>query len=314
MAPPGTLRTRPAAPQLTPSPWRRLQRIATTMWLSPRAIWAGWGLTRLVLFLGVVLGHAYCDPQFYNYAGKLAAGQLPFRDYPVEYPPLALVLILLPALPLLPFGQIAPRPDPAFEHVTHLPQPDPLRYGAYATSFAVEMLLVDALTLWLVLWLAPRFLPRGARATSAAWVYLLATYACGALLQKFDLAAGACVLLALGLLVAGSPRGAWAALAVATLIKGYPALLAPLFVAYALCSVPTLAAHASSPLTQSPEPHWSRLPLLVDLRAALTRTERSLVACAAATPCGIGCLRAGQSWQGSCQRSRWADRKGCCMR
>src|SRR5581483_214002 len=90
---------------------------------------------------------------------------------------------------------------------------------------------------FMVLRMAPRLLPRGASRTGAGWVYLLATFACGALLQKFDLAAGACVLLAIGLLVAGSPRSGWAALAVASLIKGYPGLLVPLFAAYAICSV-----------------------------------------------------------------------------
>ncbi|HEX6820133.1 MAG TPA: glycosyltransferase family 39 protein [Ktedonobacterales bacterium] len=192
--------------------------------------------------LGVVLGHAYCDPQFYNYAGQLAAGHLPYRDYLVEYPPLALVLILLPALALLPFPRIAPRPDTAFgsptHPLTHMPQPDPLRYGAYATSFAIELLLIDALTLLLVLRVARWFVPGNERRSgaSAGWIYLLATLACGALLQKFDLAAGLFVLLAVALLVARSPRLAWAALAAATLIKGYPALLAPLFITYTLAS------------------------------------------------------------------------------
>ena len=109
-----------------------------------------WTATRLALLVGVIFGAHYADPQFYDYAGKLAAGLWPYRDVPVEYPPVAIALLLLPALPLLLFPGIAPRPDTAFLHVTHLPAPDPTRYGAYGVSFAVQMLLIDALTLWLV--------------------------------------------------------------------------------------------------------------------------------------------------------------------
>ena len=108
-----------------------------------------WALTRLILLLGMIIGAHYGDPQFYKYAGEFAAGKLPYRDFTVEYPPVAVVLLLLPALPLLPFTAIAPRPDAAFVALpTQLPMPDPLRYGVYGLSFAIEMLLrgVAALT------------------------------------------------------------------------------------------------------------------------------------------------------------------------
>src|SRR5215469_10062265 len=120
--------------------------------LASRVLIAAWFLTRGLLFIGLLISHSYCDPQFYNYAGKLASGQWPYTSaVPVEYPPLAMVLILLPAIPLLPFAAVAPRLDPAFSGITtHLPVPNPVRYGAYGISFAVEMLLIDAATLWLV--------------------------------------------------------------------------------------------------------------------------------------------------------------------
>ena len=124
------------------------RRLPVTRW----QVWLVWGVTRIILLAAAIIGQRYCDPQFYHFAGQLAAGQFPYHDYRVEYPPLAVLLTLLPALPLLPFAGIAPRPDPAFHAgVTSLPAPDPLRYGAYGVSFAVMMLLVDALTLWLVM-------------------------------------------------------------------------------------------------------------------------------------------------------------------
>ncbi len=203
--------------------------------LANRTVVMTWGATRLLLLLGVLLGHRYCDPEFYQYAGKLAAGLWPYRDVHVEYPPVAMVLLLLPALPLLPFSGIAPRPDPAFTGaMTHLPNPDPVRYGAYGVSFAVEMLLIDVATLWLVRRMAARMLPHDRYGLRSGLLYIGLVFASGALLQKFDLVPGALCLLAVGALAENRPRLAWAALALATLIKGFPLLVAPVFAGYQL--------------------------------------------------------------------------------
>jgi len=227
--------------------WDRLMDLTQQPQRATRLLWGCWAVSRVALLLMVIVGHAYCDTQFYHYAGELASGRWPYRDISVEYPPLALVLILLPALPLLAFPAIAPRHDLAFTRpLTHLPQPDLARYGPYAISFAVEMLLLDALTLLLVTWAARRLVKGDRMGVRSGLLYTVATLACGALLQKFDLAAGACMLLAVALLVAGRPRLAWAALAVATLIKGFPLLAAPLFVAYALLAADTAVLPGSS--------------------------------------------------------------------
>src|SRR5215475_7645054 len=82
----------------------RWQRIEMQPAVATRLLLASWSLTRAVLFAGMLISSSYCDPQFYNYAGKLAAGHWPYTAaVPVEYPPLAMVLVLLPALLLLPF-------------------------------------------------------------------------------------------------------------------------------------------------------------------------------------------------------------------
>ena len=195
-----------------------------------------WTATRLALLVGVIFGAHYADPQFYDYAGKLAAGLWPYRDVPVEYPPVAIALLLLPALPLLLFPGIAPRPDAAFLHVTHLPAPDPTRYGAYGVSFAIEMLLIDAITLWLVTRVARRLTGRDSElvAAGAGLLYTLLTFLSGGVLQKFDLAMGALLLAAVLALVERKRRLAWTLLAMATLIKGFPIFVAPVFVLYEL--------------------------------------------------------------------------------
>jgi hypothetical protein len=212
--------------------WQRIEMQPAT---ASRLLFASWGVTRALLFAGMVIGASYCDPQFYNYAGKLAAGQWPYTAVPVEYPPLAMLLILLPAVPLLPFAAIAPRPDPAFAHITHIPIPNPVRYGAYGISFAVEMLILDAVTLWLVQRAARKYVPGDPAGLRSGLLYVLLIFLNGALLQKFDLASGLCCLVALLALIQGRNGLAWSMLAVATLIKGYPVLAIPMLIGYQVC-------------------------------------------------------------------------------
>jgi 4-amino-4-deoxy-L-arabinose transferase-like glycosyltransferase len=212
---------------------RTLRRLDSQPQAANLLLMGCWGVTRLILVLGMVLGRHYCDPNFYNYAGQFAAGRWPYRTVPVEYPPLAVLLLLLPALPLLPFANIAPRPDPAFHaNLTAMPSPDILRYSAYGLSFAVEMLLVDVVTLWLIRLAARRFLPRDGQGLRVGLLYIFIVFLNGALLQKFDLAAGTLVLAAMLALVGQRRRTAWLLLAAATLVKGFPILLLPLFALY----------------------------------------------------------------------------------
>jgi hypothetical protein len=209
------------------------QRIESQPALASRVLIISWGITRAILFAGVLIGHSYCDPQFYNYAGKLAAGEWPYSAaVPVEYPPLAMVLILLPALPLLPFASIAPRPDPAFINITSLPHPNLVRYGAYGVSFAVEMLIIDAVTLWLVQRAGRRYVPGDPAGLRSGLLYVGLIFLNGALLQKFDLVSGLFCLVALLALIRQRTGLAWSILALATLIKGFPLLAVPIFAGY----------------------------------------------------------------------------------
>lgn len=45
---------------------------------------------------------------YFNYANKAAGGAIPYRDYPVEYPPLALAIMFLPRLFTADFGLYVP--------------------------------------------------------------------------------------------------------------------------------------------------------------------------------------------------------------
>ncbi len=210
---------------------RFLQLSAVDSRLALRLLTAAWVLTRAVLLAGVVIGHQYCDPEFYKYAGLLSAGKLPYRDYTVEYPPVTIMLLLLPAVPLLAFAQVAPRPDPAFAPgYTQLPSPNPVRWGAYGLSFAFEMLVIDALTLWLVRRSARRFVPTDPQGLYSGLLYIGLMFLSGSLLQKFDLIQGTLSLLGVFALTQRRPRVAWSALSAATLVKGFPMLAAPILV------------------------------------------------------------------------------------
>ena len=193
---------------------------------SPRGVWVLWGLSRAQMLVGLIVAQHYCDPQFYQYAGDFAVGRLPYQSIPVEYPPLALLAMILPALPLLPFAGIAPRPD-VNPHPLH---PDPVRYAAYGISFGIMMLLVDALTLWLVMRAGRRMLARDAQGAWSGLLYVALIFASGALLQKFDLMIGVLCLLAVLAILVDRDGWAWAALAGATLLKGFPILILPLFI------------------------------------------------------------------------------------
>ena len=211
-----------------------------------RLLLGGWMSTRLILLLGMIIGAHYCDPQFYHYAGEFAAGKLPYRDFTVEYPPVAMLLLLLPAVPLLPFTAIAPRPDPAFAPLpTHLPAPDPLRYSVYGLSFAIELLVIDVLTLALVRVVARRLTPSDRYGLRAGLFYLALVFVSGALLQKFDLAAGTLCLAAIFALMKRQTAIAWIALALATLIKGFPVLLVPIFLGYVVYQSDALSFKAA---------------------------------------------------------------------
>lgn len=194
-----------------------------------------WIFTRAVLLVNLIVGQHYADPAFYNYGGELAIGHLPYFNYPVEYPPLAMLFILLPALPLLPLSGIAPLPVPELNGpsnlILNLPTPDPARYSAYGLSFAVEMLILDVVTLWLVRISARVLFRRREAELVAGLLYLGLIFASGALLQKFDLVVGTLTLAALLALWTGRSRTAWFLLALAVLVKGFPILLLPLFVA-----------------------------------------------------------------------------------
>jgi hypothetical protein len=200
-----------AAGQLWPIDGRALG----SPWRAPTL--ALWAVSRLLLFLNVVALKHPCDLVFWQYGNCTVLGVnctvpnahghhlLPYRDYTVEYPPLAAALFMIPGF--------------LRDHI------------AYAAGFALVMLVADALTLQLVR-VAARRLRLWSDGWQAAFSYTILSLATFAILPKFDLLPGTLTLLAVLFLARGYDRAAWVALAASVLFKGYAVVLIPLFLLY----------------------------------------------------------------------------------
>ena len=162
-----------------------------------------WALA-LTLPLALTWGGQLYDVLLYHaWARRLGAGELPYRDFVVEYPPLALAFVVAPGLWTRSLG-------------------------GFAAAFFVQAALVAAAQKLLL-----------ARVTHRPW-HLLAVL--GALeaclyatyLKRFDVFAAALTSWALARLVRAPGRpGGWVLLGLGAAVKLYPALLVPLAAAYA---------------------------------------------------------------------------------
>ena len=144
---------------------------------------------------------------YLRYGERIAGGDLPYRDFPVEYPPGALVPFVLPAL-------VSETRDD------------------YDSVFRALMLVsLAALAVLLVVALRSQR-ATALRITAAVGALLLGILALGPfLLTRFDLYAAVFALAALSALLHGRDRLGAALLGMAIATKIYPAVLLPLLVA-----------------------------------------------------------------------------------
>ncbi len=162
-------------------------------------------LVHAVLFLAVfanldyAIGNAGVE---HGLAAKILDDQLPYRDFFSEYPPLALLGFLVPAL----F-----RPD----------------YPAYGFAFAAEMLFLDLVVLFVLHKLARRL---RTREWYVLGLYTLCLIAVGPLVTgRYDLLPTALVLVAMYAFIKDKNKTAWAFLALGATAKIFPVIIAPLF-------------------------------------------------------------------------------------
>jgi len=134
--------------------------------------------------------------------GHFVSHCLPYRDFNVEYPPLGMIFITLPRLA-----------DSAF--------------NVYALAFAGEVFLFDLIGIFLLASLARKL-------DSNPWktlgIYTIALLAVGPLVvTRFDFIPAILTLLSIFFFVNRRSKTAWVFLAIATLTKIYPLIIAPVY-------------------------------------------------------------------------------------
>ena len=173
--------------------------VAVTLFL------VGWG----VLHRGFFADRPIVDtPTYERYGSAMDDGQVPYRDFAVEYPPGALPVFLIPALG-----------DPSSETYR-------VRFEALMAVFGQAMIVSLAVAL-VALGASRRWLLGGLALAALAPVLLGPV-----VLSRFDLWPAALTAAALCALVTGRFRLGHLALGAAVVAKLYPAVLAPLTIAY----------------------------------------------------------------------------------
>jgi 8-oxo-dGTP pyrophosphatase MutT (NUDIX family) len=148
-------------------------------------------------------------PVYEGYGWAIAQGHVPYRDFSLEYPPGALPVFVLPAL-------------------GHVGNASAYRQRFELSMFACAALVLFATALSLAALRAP---PR--RLYAALAFAGIAPLALGSVvLTRFDFWPAALAALALAAVLSGRPRVGHGVLGAAVAAKGWPLVLAPLFVAY----------------------------------------------------------------------------------
>jgi len=145
--------------------------------------------------------------EFFKYSSKIVHGSLPYRDFAVEYPPLALVCFTIPRLVASTLS-------------------------AYHWAFSVEILVFDLIALFLLSKLSRGL---GINQITTLVIYTLLLTGIGPLLiYRFDLIPAVMVLACLYAFSRGKYGLAWAILALGAMTKIYPIVIAPIFLIYEL--------------------------------------------------------------------------------
>jgi len=142
-----------------------------------------------------------------SFANLILDGQVPYRDFVSEYPPLALLSFLLPAL----FFRNQP---------------------AYGFTYAFEMYLCNLVILYILWKLAERY-HLGVWRTMG--IYTVCIAAMNTLVTgRFDILPAMLVLASLYAFIRGKNKTAWVVLALGAMTKLYPLIIAPLFALFLL--------------------------------------------------------------------------------
>ena len=138
---------------------------------------------------------------FFTYSSKIIHGSLPYHDFAVEYPPLAIVFFTLPRLV-------------AFS------------LNAYHFAFAAEILIFNLLALFLLERLSRHL---GFNSTATLIIYTVLILAIGPIIiYRFDLIPAVMVLASLDAFSRRKYDFSWVILAAGVMTKIYPIVIAPI--------------------------------------------------------------------------------------
>ena len=144
---------------------------------------------------------------FFNYSSKIIHGSLPYRDFAVEYPPLAMVFFTIPRL-------IASS------------------LNAYHIAFTAEILIFDLLALFLLSRLSRNL---GINSIATLIIYTVLLLAIGPILiYRFDLIPAVMVIASLDAFNREKYDLTWIILAAGVMTKIYPVVIAPILLIYQL--------------------------------------------------------------------------------
>jgi glycosyl transferase family 87 len=150
-------------------------------------------------------------PIYQRYGDAMADGEVPYRDFQLEYPPAALPAFVIPSLLRSPDGDLS----------------------GYRSWFEAEMLLCGALTLAFMLSILLSLEAGPVRTGAALGFAALAPLLLGSvMLSRFDLWPTALTVGALAAFVAGRDRLGSGVLGLAVAAKIFPAVLAPVAAAW----------------------------------------------------------------------------------
>ena len=174
----------------------------------PRALIACFAILRFVALFAVPT--FLSDTAYYReFARRIAVGALPYRDFPFEYPPLALAPVCVP------------------EFLQNAIGLDSLN-GYRAFYWAIFCGIDCALFAWIV-----RRLREGRASALGAWAYVLGGACLAELIyDRFDLALGALTFAAIAWAVDRKPARSAAALVAGAFYKVVPLAFAPIFAAW----------------------------------------------------------------------------------
>ena len=213
-----------------------------------------------------------------TFAAPVLAGELPYRDVFLEYPPLAAPAIALPGL----FGT---------------------GEEAFRWAFAGWTLLLGAAVVLLCGALAAC---TGGAARRALLAAALMPFLCGAMVRThFDLAPVALVLGALLLLITGRERAGLVVLGLGAMTKGYPLVAAPVALAWVWSASGARAALRAGERSWPPWAYWPWPPRRSRPRAPGRRSPTRWTA-------PFRC-RAPPRWP-SMRSTRWGRERPCAWR